>query len=260
MRDRRPFQSNALSPPERPDRRERWALFLDVDGTLLELADTPDAVRVPSSLVHLLGVLDRALAGAVALVSGRTLDDLDRLFQPLRLAAAGVHGAERRRGDGGVDRVPVDAAALDAVRQAFRRFAALHAGTLVEDKGFGVTLHYRLAPALADEARRLGREWAAKIGDDFQLLEGKMVVELRARAATKGTALRQFLAAPPFAGRRPVYIGDDVTDEDAFAVVNELGGISVQVGDRQPTGARFRLPDVGTVHAWLTGVAEYRGE
>jgi trehalose 6-phosphate phosphatase len=234
-------------------------VFLDVDGTLLELADTPDAVHVSGSLINLLEMLDRGLDGALALVSGRPLDELDRLFWPVQLAAAGVHGAERRKPDGTVERAPVDRDALAQVRQAFSAFAAAHTGALVEDKGFGVTLHYRLAPALADEVRALGAEWAGRVGDDFQLLDGKMVVELRARSATKGTALRQFLAESPFSGRRAVYLGDDVTDEDAFAAVNELGGIAVVVGERQPSAARFRLPDVAAVHTWLAGLAEHLG-
>ncbi|KPK05316.1 MAG: hypothetical protein AMS20_06810 [Gemmatimonas sp. SG8_28] len=246
-----------MSLPRCPSAHERWAVFLDVDGTLLELADTPDAVHVSSALVGLLEVLDRVLDGALALVSGRPLDELDRLFRPVRLAAAGVHGAELRLPDGRVARAPVDRDALAQVRQAFSAFAGTHPGVLVEDKGAGVTLHYRLAPSLADEARTLGTEWAGRVGDDFQLLQGKMVVELRARSATKGTAVRQYLAEPPFSGRRAVYLGDDVTDEDAFAAVNQLGGISVVVGDRQPSAARFRLPDVAAVHVWLAGLAEH---
>lgn len=246
-----------MSPPRCPSAHERWAVFLDVDGTLLELADTPDAVHVPGSLVGLLEVLDRVLDGALALVSGRPLDELDRLFQPVQVAAAGVHGAELRLSDGRVARTPVDRDALAQVRHAFSAFAATHPGVLVEDKGVGVTLHYRRAPSAADEAQALGAEWASRVGDDFQLLQGKMVVELRSRSATKGTALRQYLAEPPFSGRRAVYLGDDVTDEDAFAAVNQLGGISVVVGDRQPSAARYRLPDVAAVHGWLAGLAEH---
>jgi trehalose 6-phosphate phosphatase len=212
-------------------------VFLDVDGTLLDLADTPDAVHVSDC--------------------GRPLDELDRLFRPVQLAAAGVHGAELRLRDGRVARASVDRDALAQVRRAFSAFAATQPGVLIEDKGFGVTLHYRLAPSVADDARALGAEWAGRVGDDFQLLQGKMVVELRARSATKGTAVRQYLAEPPFRGRRAVYLGDDVTDEDAFAAVNELGGVSIVVGDRQPSAARFRLPDVAAVHAWLAGLAEH---
>lgn len=245
-----------MSPPERPGSHTRWAVFLDVDGTLLELAETPDRVRIPSVLPPLLAALDRLLGGALALVSGRSLADLDGLFAPLRLAAAGVHGAELRLRDGTVHRVAVDVGVLDPVRHAFAAFAAEHPGVIMEDKGFGVTLHYRLAPTLADDVRVFGNDWAARIGDDFQLLEGKMIVELRVRAATKGTAVHRFLDVPPFAGCQPVYLGDDVTDEDAFSSVNALGGVSVQVGERQPSEARYRLASVSAVHAWLGHLVE----
>lgn len=249
------MQSNDLPTPDVPAPGESWACFLDVDGTLLELAHVPDDVTVPPELDARLRRLHTLLDGALALVSGRALADIDRLFAPLRLPTAGVHGAERRLSDGSVRHVAVDPADLDPVRQAFDRFSGGHEGTLMEDKRFSVTLHFRQRPELAAEVRQLGLALIARLGDGFQVLEGKMVLEIRTVAATKGTAVDAFLRETPFAGRRPVYLGDDRTDEDAFRVVNEAGGLSVVVGTPGSTAARRRLADVATVHRWLDAVA-----
>lgn len=249
-------QSNDLPAPETPEPGESWACFLDVDGTLLDLARAPDAVTVPPGLGARLRRLHSLLDGALALVSGRALSDIDRLFAPLRLPTAGVHGAERRLPDGSVRYVAVDPAGLDPVREAFDRFSGRHEGTLTEDKRFSVTLHFRQRPDLASEVHELGLALIARLGGEFEVLEGKMVLEIRTAAATKGTAVDAFLQETPFAGRRPVYLGDDRTDEDAFRVVNEAGGLSVVVGTPGSTAARSRLADVATVHRWLEAVAE----
>ena len=255
MRESLPTQSNDLPAPDPPAPGESWACFLDVDGTLVEIAHSPEAVKVPPALAPRLARLRTLLGGALALVSGRPISGVDRLLTPLRLPTAGIHGAERRLHDGSVRYITFDAVRLNPVRQAFDRFAATHEGTLVEDKRFAVALHYRRRPDLASEVRRLGAALLAHLGDEFQMLEGKMVLETRPAAATKGSAVDAFLQERPFVGRRPVYIGDDRTDEDAFQAVNAVGGVSVVVGTPATTAARNRLADVAEVHRWLDAVA-----
>lgn len=255
VRDPLLSQCNDLPAPELPKRGESWACFLDVDGTLLELAETPDDVTVPPALVARLDRLHTLLGGALALVSGRPLGDIDRLFAPLRLPAAGVHGAELRLDDGSVRHVAFDPERLDPVREAFDRFVGQHGGTLAEDKRCSVTLHFRQRPDLAAEVHQLGATLIARLGDELHLLEGKMVLEIRGGAATKGTAVEAFLREIPFAGRRPVYLGDDRTDEDAFRVVRAAGGVSVVVGTPESTAATSRLADVAAVHRWLDALA-----
>jgi trehalose 6-phosphate phosphatase len=232
------------------DKTDRWALFLDVDGTLLEIAETPGSVRVPPELKTLLSNASLQLQGALALVSGRPISDLDRLFAPLILPAAGVHGCERRNPDGTIVRPEVPSQVLAPVRQQLHAFAARHPGLLVEDKGFGVALHFRLAPELGDDVHSLMRDLCRQLGPQFALQFGKCVVEVRPTGFTKGTSIRAFMQLPPFAGRTPLFIGDDLTDEDGFVVVNELGGVSIKVGDA-PTAAQRRLSSVRAVWRWI---------
>lgn len=237
----------------------RWALFLDVDGTLIEFAPTPDAVKVGRRLVDLLGRLDAVLGGAAALVSGRPIAKLDDLFQPLRLPAAGVHGLERRDTAGQVTTAAIDCTALDRARIAFARFAADNPGVVLEDKGLSVAMHFRLAPHAETELNRLADRVQHELGPDFRLQFGKMLVELRPAGADKGSAIQAFMAEPPFAGRVPVFIGDDVTDEDGFATVNRLGGHSVRVGPADDTNAQWRAAGIGAVLDWLTLIVATSG-
>jgi len=255
-RDPLPSECNDLPVPELPADGQAWAYFLDIDGTLLELAETPEAVTVPAGLVQQLAHLRGLAGGALALVSGRPLRDIDRLFAPARFPAAGVHGAELRLSDGTLRRIAFDPRTLDPARSAFAAFAAANPEARVEDKGFGVTLHFRRRPDLAAEAHRLGTALSTRLGSGFHLLEGKMVLEIRASAASKGAAVDAFLQDSPFAGRVPVYIGDDLTDEDAFRAVNAQGGISVIVGAPEATRARARLADVAAVRRWLAAAVE----
>jgi trehalose 6-phosphate phosphatase len=227
------------------------ALFLDVDGTLLELAARPQAVSVPQELRARLRALHLASGGAVALVSGRRIADLDALFAPLVLPAAGLHGFERR-GDRGIHRIrPPSATALEAARAAMLELARRHAGLLVEDKQFALALHYRGAPRLEDTVIRAMEEIAAGMVHDLELQRGKMVVELRPAGATKAHAVSAFLEEAPFAGRVPVFIGDDLTDEPAFELVNRLEGVSVAVSSSRSSAARARLANVAAVRGWL---------
>lgn len=233
-----------------------WAVFLDVDGTLVEIADEPDRVHVPDTLGPRLTGLENQLGGALALVSGRTIADVDRLFAPYHFSIGGVHGAEVRM-DGTVHRIDVDRAALDPVRQAFAGFVAGHPGTRWEDKGFAVAVHYRQNPAAGTAAVALARHWGETLGETFHVLAGKMVAEVRFRCATKAAAVRSLMADPPFADRTPVYLGDDRTDEDAFAWVNDHRGISIVVGSPPGSCATHTLDRVADVHKWLDALAQH---
>lgn len=236
-----------LQAPPSPDAS---ALFLDVDGTLLPIASQPDAVTVPPGLLTLLADLEQQLHGALALVSGRSIADLDRLFAPLALPAAGVHGLERRGADGTLHR-EATAALLDPLRRPIEDFIAARPGLLLEDKGQSLALHYRSAPDREPEVETLLGELLGAAPSPLSLQRGKMVIELRAGSADKGTAIEAFSKEAPFAGRVPVFIGDDVTDEDGFRLINRLGGLSIRVGDAQDSAAVCTLPDEAAVDAWL---------
>lgn len=237
-----------------PHSKQGWALFLDVDGTLLEIAETPQGVQVPTTLKQLLDDLRARLDGALALVSGRSLANLDQLFSPLQLIASGVHGCERRTADGHVLRPEVDAATIARVRKQLADFARGHEGLLLEDKHYAVAMHFRRAPEMRDEVYRIMNDVLVQLGPTFALQAGKSVLELRPGAWTKGSSITAFMQEPPFVGRTPVFIGDDVTDEDAFAVVNEMSGMSIRVGNPAATLARHRLGGVSDVLRWLQTV------
>jgi len=232
-----------------------WCLFLDVDGTLLEVADTPDAVRVDASLQELLTRVRTTLGGAVALVSGRPIAQLDFLFAPQVWPAAGIHGLERRDALGGRHlRHVVDEGLISIARHRFRQLAESLPGTIFEDKGLSVALHYRQAPQHQHRLVRAARDIARTIGGDFCILEGRKVLELRPCGATKADAVRDFLQELPFAGHRPIYVGDDITDAEALREVERIGGLSVAVGDRV-SGMR-RVAGPRDVHALLEDLAE----
>ena len=240
--------------PKVPAYGRDWAFFLDIDGTLLEIAETPEAVRTDAADYRLLERLHAAAGGAVALVSGRTLAMIDELFAPLRLPAAGQHGYERRDGAGRRRRHRFDAARLRPVAAVLRDFASRHPGVVFEDKGASVALHYRLAPALRDIAHAQALAAAALLPGEVEVQPGKMVWEVKPAGAHKGLAIEEFMRELPFRGRLPVYLGDDLTDEDAFRAVNRLGGQSIKVGAGE-TAARYRLPDPAAARAWLDGWA-----
>lgn len=238
--------SRTAPPPLAPD---ATALFLDVDGVLLDFAAHPDAVRVPAALVARLDALHAALGGALALVSGRSIDTLDALFSPLRLPCAGLHGLERRH-RGEVARMQADTEALAAVRDAARRVVARYPGAVCEDKGIALALHWRAEPLAAADLQALASSAAMQL-PGYHLQAGDHVVELKPASADKGAAIEAFLHEPPFRGRMPVFAGDDLTDEHGFDVVNTHGGVSILVGGRTSSAARHALPDVPAVHRWL---------
>jgi trehalose 6-phosphate phosphatase len=228
------------------------ALFLDFDGTLADIAPRPDAVRVADGLANTLLRLHERLGGALAIVSGRPIEELDRQLAPLRLPAAGVHGMERRDAQGLQHRLVAGGEpALERVADAAEALAARHRGLLVERKPGAVALHFRLAPEL--EALCIETMRAAVAGDAaLALLHGKAVIEAKPTLAGKGRAIAAFMTEAPFAGRRPVFAGDDVTDEAGFEVALALGGDAVKVGDGA-TAASFRLADPSAVQVWLEG-------
>ena len=240
------------SPPPPLSRLAPAALFLDFDGTLVELAEVPDAIAVPTGLAPLLDRLAARLDGRIAIVSGRALDDLRSHLGGSAAVLSGSHGAELHYADG--RRIPVSAPpGLAAARESVRRFAAGGQGLLVEDKPTGIALHYRLAPERAGEADAFLEALAERSG--LALQRGKMVAELRPEGIDKGAALRRLMGEPPFAGARPVFVGDDLTDEDAFRAAAALGGEGVLVGPARPTAARWRLDGVADVTRWLEAAA-----
>jgi trehalose 6-phosphate phosphatase len=234
------------------------ALFFDVDGSLIDLVQRPEDVVVPPGLIGDLERLSARVGGALALVSGRAIADLDQLFAPLRLPAAGQHGLEwRSTAAGTVERVPVDPAVLDRLATSLSGFASSRPGLRVEPKGAAVAIHYRQAPDLGPEVIAFTRQLLADV-PGWHALAGKMVVELKPEGVDKGAAVDRFLARHPFAGRRPLALGDDVTDEDAFAAALRRGGVALQVGDREPTQANRRLPDPAAARAWIAHLAASR--
>jgi len=232
-------------------RAESLALFLDVDGTLLEIASTPDRVRVPASLRNTLRLAFERQRGALALLSGRSLEDLDELFGCSDFPASGKRGLEVRLPSGEVIRPELDSSALDHARHWLRIFQQQHRGLLLEDKGSALAVHYRLAPKLGPEVEFAMGEMLVELGDAFVMRQGKCVYELMPRGFDERTAIHRLMQEPVFAGRAPVFVGDDPSDEVGFQAVNDLGGHSIRVGDLEATSARHRFSSVSTVTAWL---------
>jgi trehalose 6-phosphate phosphatase len=226
------------------------ALFLDLDGTLAAIAMRPELARVPPDIVTLVHELHRRTAGATAIVSGRSLADIERMMTPLRLPAAGQHGAERRRADGTVTRVVADMTALAAMRVQLFGLIVRHPRLLLEQKSSALALHYREAPDLVEACGDAVRDAIRPHAAGFEVLAGKMVLEIKPRGSDKGAAIRAFMAEPPFSGRQPVFAGDDVTDECGFEAVNALAGVSIKIGEGE-TAACTRLPEIGGLIAWL---------
>jgi trehalose 6-phosphate phosphatase len=232
------------------------AYFLDIDGTLLEIKPHPQDVCADPPLLDLLSQLAMGVNGALALVSGRAIDDIDRIFAPATFPSAGLHGAEIRFADEA--RTCAGSAAMDIARPGLFAFAGKHPGLMLEDKGATLALHYRQRPELADDVRAALAEFAKKPGLAVQ--EGKMVAELKQAQYEKGTAIEALLATSPFQGRTPVFIGDDLTDESGFDFVNRIGGVTIRVGDAgSSTAARFYLSDPGAVRTELRRVAASSG-
>jgi trehalose 6-phosphate phosphatase len=232
-------------------RGEDLALFLDVDGTLLEIASTPDRVRVPASLRNTLHLSFTRQGGALALMSGRSLAELDELFAPARYPASGKHGLEVRLPSGEVRRPEFDPAILDRARRWLGLLQKEHRGLLLEDKGIALAMHFRLAPRLEPEVHGVMCELAEELGGNFIIRPGKCVMQLMPRGFSERSAIELFMQQREFTGRTPVFVGDDPTDEVGFEAVNEMGGHSIRVGNLEETAARYRFGSVSTVTAWL---------
>lgn len=233
-----------------PAPRSDWAYFFDIDGTLVDIAATPVGLRIERDLSRLVAALYRATGGAVALISGRAIADIDRMFPDVRMPVAGQHGVERRDAAGRISHHAFPASRLDDVRRTLAEAVARHPGLMLEDKGLSLALHYRNAPRMGGYAHRLLRSMHVRMGSDYSLLAGKRVVEMKPAGRDKGEAVLEFMHEEPFRGRVPVFIGDDITDEHGFAMVNRLHGYSVKVGSGS-TVARWRLPSVRAVQHWL---------
>jgi trehalose 6-phosphate phosphatase len=231
------------------------ALFLDLDGTLVEFAPHPNAVSGDPELIELLWMLTRRTGGAVAMISGRSIDSLDAVLHPLKLPASGLHGFERRNSLGvQLQRVPPPPEALAQARRLLAQVVARDTRLRFEDKGCALALHYRQAPHLEAEVLRAAQAIASLVSDGLVLQLGPKVAELVPYGVSKATAVDEFMREPPFAGRRPLFVGDDLADEPVFEWMNAAGGLSVAVNARRPTAAQTRLRSVGEVRAWLHGL------
>lgn len=242
--------SDALPHPPN-DLLQFASLFLDFDGTLVDIVDQPDDVVVDRALGDLLAGLARRHGNRLALVSGRSIAQLDEFLGPLGqiIALSGSHGIEYRWNGNAAH--PVRPTSLDRVEQAMLAAAAAHAGAIVEPKSFGAALHYRLAPDFAPDAQALAVRLAREFGLAVQ--HGKMMVEVRVPGSDKGVAVRTLMRSPEMSGTRPVFIGDDVTDEDGFAAAKALGGSGILVGPARATAAAYRLENPTAVRRWLAG-------
>jgi len=236
------------------------AFFFDFDGTLAPLAPTPDAVRVADGVIDALATLQRATGGAVAIVSGRPIHEIDRFLAPLALPVAGSHGAELRYGasvDSEVIRIGFGDPRLEAMRAQLAPIVTAQSGLLLEVKGAGLAVHYRAAPHLQSLVEQVTTDVvraANATQEAFVLQPGKMVVEIKPHGVDKGKAIERFLEHSPFAGRKPFFAGDDLTDEKGFKVVNAQNGVAVKIGDGDTIAAR-RAPSVEAFVEWLVRVA-----
>ncbi len=217
-----------------------FALFLDFDGTLVDIVERPDAVVVDPAVPSILTRLQERLGGALAIISGRPIAFLDQRFAPHRFDMAGLHGLEHRIA-GRLSRCdPREHPQLRDMARRLSEAVALKPGVLIEDKGCSVAIHWRLAPQEKDFALALAHAALEALGGDYRVQHGKAVAEILPSAAGKGKVIESFLQHPPYEGRRPIFVGDDLTDENGFKAVNALGGLSVRIGAGE-TVARVRL-------------------
>ncbi len=234
------------------DDLEHYCIFLDFDGTLVEIEDHPNDVRVDASTIRFVERLRGKVGGALALISGRDIDVVDRLLHPLVLPVAGVHGLQRRDAEGQLHSPVIDLRVVEAIATDIEATFNEEPGIIIEKKTGAVSLHYRLRPDF--ETRCL--ELAQKIVRDrpeLHLIKGKMVCEIRIDGDDKAAVIEAFLAEPPFRGRKPIFAGDDITDESGFSAVNACGGVSIKVGGG-PSSAKFRAESVADLHNWFEGL------
>lgn len=248
-----------LALPSPPPLQRDWALFLDIDGCLLDFADRPEDVVVPTGLHDDILRLRGALDGALALVSGRSLAQIDALFPEMELQAAGLHGLQLRAQLTGDAEPEANVDDLARIRAAAEQVVSEHPGAWVEDKGIALAFHWRAAPGARRGLEAIAASATSQLAG-YRLQHGNCVLELRPDGHHKGTAIERLMQIAPFAGRVPVYAGDDFTDEDGFMTINSLGGLSIIVGDRRPTTARHAIDDTAALRAWLAdGARRLRG-
>ncbi|TCW00063.1 trehalose-phosphatase [Biostraticola tofi] len=245
-------QSDSVPPID----LSRFACFFDVDGCLAAIETRPDWVSIPENVRLALCQLYLLTGGALALVSGRTLNELDALSAPLHSPAAGVHGAVRRDAQGHIHQIDLPPSLAATLGQELREAIAPFTGCHVEAKGMAFALHYREAAHHKADIEAVAAAFSARY-PELTRQPGKCVVELKPAGVNKGAAIEAFMTEAPFSGRTPLFIGDDVTDEAGFNAVNDLGGVSIKVGPGE-TAAGYRLDDVGQVHAWLLSLLEQK--
>lgn len=248
-------RTSAMSQTETPPRLdpERHALFLDFDGTLVDFAPTPDAIVLRPGTVEKLDRLSRQLGGAMALISGRRVADLDAFLAPLAPPASGLHGLQIRSADMELKARPPSR----QIAESRRRLAAeIGPGDRLrlEDKGGALVLHFREHPDQADRAKSLARQAIAGL-EELHVVEGHAIAEIRARGVDKAEALLELMRSQPFSGRLPVYVGDDSTDEDGFRAAQQSGGFGIKVGAGE-TEATYRVADISAVHDWLAAAIQ----
>ncbi len=247
--------SRSTSPvPQDPPRGlalGQSAFFFDFDGTLVDIAPNPDAANLDNAVEEMLQRLARATNGALAIISGRDITDIDKHFENFRPAMSGGHGAEWRFADGETCAV-ASSSAIDAIKREFTDFASRCEGVIAEPKRYSVALHFRKRPELEERCIRFATEIGER-SQDVELIHGKMVVELKPAGQNKGTAIRRFMEHSPFSGRQPIFVGDDVTDEDGFAIVRQLEGVAIKIGSGE-TKANYRLPDTAAFRDWLLSI------
>jgi trehalose 6-phosphate phosphatase len=241
------LELNLLAP-------RQTAFFLDFDGTLADFNDDPFAVVLAERERRSLAALANEAGGALAIVSGRPIADIDRMLEPLKLPVAGVHGLERRGADGEVVRAILPEGLLAGARSRLQALARLHPGLLIEEKPGSVALHFRRRPELEPQCLEIARS-IVETHKELQVLHGKMVIEFKAGRATKADAVAAFMREPPFRDRRPFFAGDDSTDEDVFVKMLEENGISVKVGPGA-TAAAYRAGGIDAFRDWLAGLAQ----
>ena len=231
------------------------ALFLDIDGTLLEISEKPELVRVNENLKGLIFKLEKCLNGAVAFISGRTILDVDQLFKPLELPMSGKHGAERRDASGQTYTARYHASSItNSIVKTVQKFVNDNPGTSLENKEQTLALHYRLKPQIEKQATDLINDLISN-HTELELLNGKMVLEIKPKITHKGTAIAQFMKEYPFVGKTPYFFGDDTSDEDGFKIINSMNGISVCVNPPLNSAAKFKLDTVSSVINWLESLS-----
>jgi trehalose 6-phosphate phosphatase len=234
-----------------PPIHENCVFFFDIDGTLADLAPTPDAARIPQPTLDNLAVLHKKYA--VALVSGRSISSIDELTHPLILPAAGQHGLEIRFSDSGIIPMTDHISVMSEINKKVEDFVAQYPDLVVEYKGLSVAIHYRQSPGLAKTVRRFALSCMMRDKNILFVQQGKMVEEIRLSGGNKGTAIKAFMQCPGFYGKTPIFAGDDKTDEDAFEAVNLLGGISIQIGSLSRR-AHYSLPAPQNLRIWINEI------